>query len=211
LVREPKTAILSGLMRSGVGIYELVEDARSLDPSAFEAKYGSFFLLRTLDDGNLDTDGFGRPTTQVVRPGELAQQKTRLDTPEASYVYPVIPQSPGEAVTVGRLPDNDISIEDKSLSKVHAQLFVRPDGSLAILDNGSRNGTRVGRTRLEPNVPTAVQFGRTIVFGTVSVTYLPVRQLIDFVRATFDSFEPSFEDPPEVSDSFDIDVEWGDG
>lgn len=217
-------------MERGQGIFELVSDAKTMTPEAFEAKHGSFFLIRTLDDGSLEpaSGGFTRSVTAVVHPGEMAKQKARLENPEASYVYPVRPRVPGHAVRVGRTHDCDIFIDDKSLSKDHAELFVRSDGSLAIIDRGSKNGTRVGSVPLEAGHPAAVQFGKTIMFGGVRLTYLPVRQLIDFIRVTFedDLFgdDPSFmhtnpkttriddeQDGLEDDTNFDIDVQFDDG
>ncbi|MBT8495277.1 MAG: FHA domain-containing protein, partial [Deltaproteobacteria bacterium] len=200
----------------GLGIFELVRDAKELDAGAFAAKYGSFFLIRTLDDGSLQPapEGFAQSATVVTKlPIDITQVNTRLDSPEASYVYPVIPRVPGEAVTVGRLPDNDIYIDDASLSKRHAQLFVRSDGTLAIIDRESKNGTRIGKVKIDPGTPTPVAFGKTIMFGTVRLTYLPVRQLIDFVRVSFDDefLEWDSDRTTNTGDEFDIDVEFDDG
>ena len=76
--------------------------------------------------------------------------------------------------------------------------------------------------RLETGLPSAVQFGKTITFGGVRVTYMPVRQLIDFIRVTFDDelfgFGPSTAPPADDDDedeeydtAFDIDVQFDDG
>jgi hypothetical protein len=193
-----------------------VRDAKTLDAAAFEAKYGGFFLIRTLDDGSLSPapDGFSQISTVVSRTPELNTQKTRLENPEASYVYPVVPRVPGEAVTVGRHTDNDICIDDQTLSKQHAQLFVRSDGTLAIIDRNSKNGTRVGKVVIEPGFPTPVQFGKNIMFGSVRLTYLPVAQLIDFVRVSFDDEFLEFDDESmyaePVDEPFDVDVDFDD-
>jgi len=198
-------------MGRGIGIFELVRDAKGLEAGAFEAKYGSFFLIRTLDDGSLSPSpvGFSKTTTQIVDAAEMVKQGAKLENPEASYVYPVVPRVPGEAVIVGRKAESDICIDDKSLSKEHAQLFVRSDGTLAIIDKESKNGTRIGKVRIEPGLPTPVQFGKTIMFGAVRLTYLPVRQLMDFVRVTFDDDFANFVEDDELglAESVDIDVD----
>jgi len=207
----------------GIGIFELVSDAKQMTSEAFEAKHGSYFLIRTLDDGSLSpaASPFMRTsTTAIVHPGEMGKQKARLENPEASYVYSVRPRVPGHAVTIGRTDACDVHIDDKSLSKEHAELFVRSDGSLAIIDRNSSNGTYVGNIRLEPGLPTAVQFGKTITFGGVRLTYMPVRQLIDFIRVTFDDeifadegFGRTRSDEDEDEDvdtAFDIDVQFDD-
>lgn len=205
-------------MTRGLGIFELVSDAREMRPADFERKHGSFFLIRTLDDGTLNpasADFGGRSTTEMLNIRELSKQKARLENPEATYLYPLRPQFEGQAVIVGRLSHCHIQIDDKSVSKDHAKLIVERDGGLSITDLGSKNGTKVGTHRLPPNSATLVQFGKTIEFGAVRLTYLPVRQLIDFIRATFDQFErldtvsDLVVDDDEVD--FDVHVEFDDG
>jgi len=55
----------------------------------------------------------------------------------------------GERVTVGRLSDNTIVIDDLSASRHHAELKKSEDGSLVLRDLGSTNGTYVNRVRIE--------------------------------------------------------------
>ena len=71
--------------------------------------------------------------------------------------------------SIGRAPDNDYVIDDKSVSQHHAQLVLQ-GGSVIIEDLDSRNGTRVGlldnrirRCELEPHL--SVYFGSTKVFA----------------------------------------------
>ena len=71
--------------------------------------------------------------------------------------------------SIGRAPDNDYIIDDKSVSQHHAQLVLQ-GGSVIIEDLDSRNGTRVGlldnrirRCELEPHL--SVYFGSTKVFA----------------------------------------------
>jgi len=203
-------------MSRGVGIFELVSDAREMSPADFERKHGSFFLIRTLDDGTLNPaspDFGGRATTELLNVRELSKQKARLENPEATYIYPLRPQYAGQAVKVGRMSHCQIQIDDKSVSKDHAKLVVEKDGGLSITDLGSKNGTKLGTLRLAPNAPTLVQFGKTIEFGAVRLTYLPVRQLIDFIRATFDHFErlDTISDMGGEEDDFDVHVEFDEG
>ena len=79
-------------------------------------------------------------------------------------------------VSVGRSPENDISIDDAALSRKHAE-FYRSDGAWAIKDLGTSNGTTVNgetiRTRVLQNKD-VVRFGeigrascRERVFRTV--------------------------------------------
>lgn len=71
--------------------------------------------------------------------------------------------------SIGRAPDNDYVIDDKSVSQHHAQLVLQ-GGCVFLEDLDSRNGTRVGlldnrikRCELEPHL--SVYFGSTKVFA----------------------------------------------
>lgn len=50
---------------------------------------------------------------------------------------------------VGRDPSNDLAVDARGLSRVHAEFQAGPGGSLVLLDRGSTNGTFVNRERLQ--------------------------------------------------------------
>lgn len=57
----------------------------------------------------------------------------------------------GEETTIGRAPDSDLVLHNKSVSRTHAAIVLSASGA-AIRDLGSRNGTwvnglRIGRDR----------------------------------------------------------------
>lgn len=71
--------------------------------------------------------------------------------------------------SIGRAPDNDYVIDDKSVSQHHAQIVLQ-EGRVFLEDLDSRNGTRVGlldnrinRCELEPHL--SIYFGSTKVFA----------------------------------------------
>jgi transcriptional regulator with GAF, ATPase, and Fis domain/pSer/pThr/pTyr-binding forkhead associated (FHA) protein len=55
---------------------------------------------------------------------------------------------PGQAVTIGRAPTNQIVIKDDRCSRCHAEVF-QSDGQWTIRDNDSRNGTMIADGKLE--------------------------------------------------------------
>jgi pSer/pThr/pTyr-binding forkhead associated (FHA) protein len=74
-----------------------------------------------------------------------------------------------QMITVGRSPNNDIVLEDKSVSKVHGW-FKRTDFRWWIHDQPSTNGTFVAETRVgTAGLPIAdgdkVSFGQRLVFS----------------------------------------------
>lgn len=69
----------------------------------------------------------------------------------------------GSVVTIGRAEDSHVVLDDREVSRRHAQ--IRHDGSQYVLvDLGSKNGTRVNGGRVDRAVPLAD--GDEIVFGT---------------------------------------------
>ena len=67
--------------------------------------------------------------------------------------------------SIGRTPDNDLSLEDQSLSRRHA-LIEDIDGHFVITDCGSSNGTFVNNVQI--NSPTELSDWDMLTFGSVS-------------------------------------------
>jgi len=51
--------------------------------------------------------------------------------------------SANKELLIGRAPENDVLIDDQSVSKRHARVIVSPEGAVFIEDQGSTNGTYV--------------------------------------------------------------------
>lgn len=68
-------------------------------------------------------------------------------------------------VTIGRSPDNSISLDDALASRNHAKIeFV--DGSILVSDLGSSNGTKVNGTEIEPRARVLIKAGDSIKIGS---------------------------------------------
>ncbi|MET9431128.1 MULTISPECIES: FHA domain-containing protein [unclassified Streptomyces] len=68
----------------------------------------------------------------------------------------VRPLPTARTVRIGRAPDNDLVVDDLTVSRRHAELEAHPDGTYWIHDTGSHNGTflngrRVARARVTPD------------------------------------------------------------
>ncbi len=72
-------------------------------------------------------------------------------------------------LSLGRGPDNDIVIDDATLSRLHL-LFTREAAGWTVRDAGSTNGTTVEGARLGPD-PVALQPGLRMVAGSVRLTF----------------------------------------
>ena len=77
----------------------------------------------------------------------------------------------GEGAVIGRSPRNStLLIDDPTLSREHARLFLEPaDEVLMLEDLGSTNGTRVNGRQLDARMPVPVRPGDVIEFGAVNV------------------------------------------
>lgn len=74
-------------------------------------------------------------------------------------------------LSVGRGPENDLVIDDASVSKMHASLVVNPAGNLAVADTGSTNGTFVAGSRIAYGKAVETGADGVIKFGTIDVRF----------------------------------------
>ncbi len=96
-------------------------------------------------------------------------------------------------ISVGRIDENMLQIEDGSVSSRHAILTLRGD-DYVLTDIGSTNGTRVNGEELAPDTEVALKDGDSIYFGHVPTTYvsehtsaaqpLPVEEVVTVAPAT---------------------------
>jgi ABC-type multidrug transport system ATPase subunit/pSer/pThr/pTyr-binding forkhead associated (FHA) protein len=109
--------------------------------------------VRHLDLGPGSTLRFGNPqdgpraTLNAVAPpsgnGEVkAARPSALTTITGSFRQPTtVRRLPERTIRIGRAVDNDLVVDDLSVSRAHAELRTRPDGRYEIADLGSHNGT----------------------------------------------------------------------
>jgi len=69
-----------------------------------------------------------------------------------------------DTVVLGRAPENDIQVEDKSISRIHLRIE-RRGGQYFIRDLGSKNGTFIDGARLEPETEYEVKEGIPFALG----------------------------------------------
>ena len=72
---------------------------------------------------------------------------------------------------VGRTKENDIPIDDASVSKIHASLVLNAEGRLVVADTGSTNGTFINARRIAYGKAEPLNEGDKVNFGTVEVTF----------------------------------------
>jgi hypothetical protein len=124
-------------------------------------------------------DEGGAETTQTYTPEEIADEEGPLDEIAAEGPALVvrsggeragehfIPQ--GDRTTIGRSPDNDIFLDDVTVSRKHA-VVLQSGGELRIEDLGSLNGTFVNRRRID--AATRLESGDEVQIGKYRLSFI---------------------------------------
>lgn len=100
---------------------------------------------------------------------------------------------------VGRTKENDLDIDDASVSKSHASLAVNGEGQLIVADTGSTNGTFVNNVRVPYGNALPIDENDRVKFGTVEVTFERVHAPVVQIE------EPGPQDDNTVTiDGFDF-------
>jgi phage tail-like protein len=73
-------------------------------------------------------------------------------------------------LTIGRTPDNDLTLADTLVSRHHAELRLEPQGT-TITDLHSSNGSFLDGVRLPPDQPRLLAHGARIQIGPFLLTY----------------------------------------
>lgn len=93
---------------------------------------------------------------------------TRHDgTKQVSLVF----KPGGKRLNVGRASDNELSINDTSVSKIHATLVLNKEGTLLVSDTGSTNGTYINGRRISYGEARQISDGDVVGFGDVEVRF----------------------------------------
>jgi hypothetical protein len=77
----------------------------------------------------------------------------------------------GRRLNVGRVSDNDLSLNDSSVSKIHAALVMNQQGTLLVADTGSTNGTFINGRRISYGESRPIEDGDVVGFGDIEVRF----------------------------------------
>ena len=110
----------------------------------------------------------------LAAPGNLGGRNSSGDA-LALEVAPRPGRARFEGVRLGRGPDNDLVVDDGTLSRAHLLLRV-DDGRWTIEDLRSSNGTRVDGSAVDAR-PVPIESGACIEAGSVRLTFYDARGL----------------------------------
>ena len=121
----------------------------------------------------------GAETTQTYTPEEITDEEGPLDEIAAEGPALVVRSGGGRAgehfipqgdrTTIGRSPDNDIFLDDVTVSRKHA-VVLQSGGELRIEDLGSLNGTFVNRRRID--AATRLESGDEVQIGKYRLSFI---------------------------------------
>jgi hypothetical protein len=121
----------------------------------------------------------GAETTQTYTPEEITDEEGPLDEIAAEGPALVVRSGGGRAgehfipqgdrTTIGRSPDNDIFLDDVTVSRKHA-VVLQSGGELQIEDLGSLNGTFVYRRRID--AATRLESGDEVQIGKYRLSFI---------------------------------------
>jgi pSer/pThr/pTyr-binding forkhead associated (FHA) protein len=131
------------------------------------------------------------PLLFATRPGD----RIKRPAPGQAVFYVVaksVKNAFADEVTLGRTANNDITIEDNSVSRFHA--YLSPDkkgpvagrtgqqGAWSLVDAKSTMGTFLSGKQLKPKTPVPIASGTTFKVGEVELQFLDVEGFWKFLR-----------------------------
>ncbi len=114
-----------------------------------------------------------------------ANTRLRRPTPVEPLVLELRKRTSGVAeITVGRSPDNDIVIEEATVSRTHALFRREPHtGMWHVVDAESHNGTFLAGVIIVPGRPMPLFERASLRFGGVEVAFLQASAFEQYARA----------------------------
>ena len=109
-----------------------------------------------------------RSAFEKIPPVDLVARVTIRDN---AYEIPLELTPGGRRLSVGRVSDNELSLNDSSVSKIHAALTMNAQGTLLVADTGSTNGTYINGRRIAYGEARQIEAGDVVGFGDVEVRF----------------------------------------
>ena len=95
----------------------------------------------------------------------------RVTMQNASRDVPLSFKPGGKRLHVGRGTDNQLYLNDGSVSKIHATLMMNHEDVLMVADTGSTNGTFINGRRISYGEACPIEAGDVVAFGDVEVRF----------------------------------------
>jgi FHA domain len=93
----------------------------------------------------------------------------RINLRDGSKELPLVFKPGGRRLNVGRASDNELTLNDASVSKIHAALLMTSEGTILVADTGSTNGTYINGRRIAYGESRQIEEGDVLGFGDIEV------------------------------------------
>ncbi|MFZ9887913.1 MAG: FHA domain-containing protein [Myxococcota bacterium] len=156
---------------------DYAREAQRLGRGAFTERYGSAFLLLHAAD------------LRGGSPGETSVPTARGATAATTFhVFAVtLTGRQGRGwPTLGRADENDIVVQDTTISRVHVGFIGAASGGYSVVDLGSSNGTFVDDQAVPlegAGEPLALPSRSTLRCGSVNFKFMEAPEFLEFVAA----------------------------
>lgn len=111
----------------------------------------------------------GVPIPSAAPPMPDIQVVARITQQNGTREVPLVFKPGGKRLNVGRASDNELTLNDASVSKIHGALLMTSEGTLLVADTGSTNGTYINGRRIAYGESRVIEDGDVIGFGDVEV------------------------------------------
>ena len=136
----------------------------SVDPT-----FGEFEEDLRRQDEEMRAAKAGVPIPGAAPPMPDIEVIARITLQHGTREIPLIFKPGGRRLNVGRASDNELSLNDASVSKIHAALLMTAEGTLLVADTGSTNGTYLNGRRIAYGESRVIEDGDVVGFGDVEV------------------------------------------
>jgi hypothetical protein len=136
----------------------------SVDPN-----FGEFEEDLRRQDEEMRAAKLGVPIPGAAPSMPDIQVIARVTLPHGTREIALIFKPGGRRLNVGRASDNDLTLNDASVSKIHAALLMTAEGTLLVADTGSTNGTYLNGRRIAYGESRLIEDGDVVGFGDVEV------------------------------------------
>src|SRR5215813_4034948 len=136
----------------------------SVDPT-----FGEFEEDLRRQDEEVRAAKAGLPIPGAAPPMPDIQVIARVTMPTGTREVPLVFKPGGRRLNVGRASDNELTLNDASVSKIHAALLMTGEGTLLVADTGSTNGTYLNGRRIAYGESRLIEDGDVVGFGDVEV------------------------------------------
>jgi hypothetical protein len=113
----------------------------------------------------------GGPRISALETVPDVKLTARVTIRDEIYEVPLVLKPGGRRLSVGRVSDNELALNDASVSKIHAALTMNLQSTLLVADTGSTNGTFINGRRISYGEARQIEAGDVVGFGDVEVRF----------------------------------------